>query len=321
MATSEVPRSEATPLASTRPVRTTLRGSRIPASIMSTYSPLALSKPLLKSPANSSMSLPTTTAPSRPAFFTMDLAGCVMAFLTMLTPSCWSKLSGLMDSWAAALRSAVPPPGRMPSSTAARVALRASTKRSFFSPTSTSEVPPTLMTATPPESLARRSWSFSFSYSDVAASAMTPRICSQRWLIMSLVPSPLRTMVSSLVMVMEPVDPSMSGVAFSSLMSSSSVKTVALVRTAMSPRMDLRLSPKPGALTAATCSWPRSLLRMHTARASPSMSSAMMTRGRRSWVEASRAGMMSWTAEIFFSESRIRGFSNSTFCDLVSVMK
>ena len=31
--------------------------------------------------------------------------------------------------------------------------------------------------------------------------------------------------------------------------------------------------------------------------------------------------MMSWTAEIFFSESRINGFSNSTFCDLVSVMK
>ena len=89
-------------------------------------------------------------------------------------------------------------------------------------------------------------------------------------------------MVSSFVMVMEPVEPSISGVSFSSLISSSSVKTVALVRTPRSPRMDLRLSPKPGALTAATWSWPRSLLRMQTARASPSMSSAMMTRGRRS---------------------------------------
>lgn len=40
-------------------------------------------------------------------------------------------------------KSALPPPGTIPSDTAARVALRASTKRSFFSPTSTSELPPT----------------------------------------------------------------------------------------------------------------------------------------------------------------------------------
>ena len=41
-------------------------------------------------------------------------------------------------------RSAVPPPGTMPSSTAARVAFRASSTRSFFSFTSTSVAPPTL---------------------------------------------------------------------------------------------------------------------------------------------------------------------------------
>ena len=56
---------------------------------------------------------------------------------------------------------AAPPPGTIPSSTAALVALSASTTRSFFSPTSTSLPPPTLMTAIPPESLARRSCSFS----------------------------------------------------------------------------------------------------------------------------------------------------------------
>ncbi|RUS21669.1 hypothetical protein BC937DRAFT_91907 [Endogone sp. FLAS-F59071] len=69
---------------------------------------------------------------------------------------------------------------------------------------------------------------------------------------MSLVPAPLSRIVSSLVMVTEPVVPSRSGVAFSSLMSSSSENTVPPVRIARSPRIDLRLSPNPGALTAAT---------------------------------------------------------------------
>jgi hypothetical protein len=54
-----------------------------------------------------------------------------------------------------------PPPGTMPSSTAARVAWSASSTRSLRSFTSTSVAPPTLITATPPASLARRSCSFS----------------------------------------------------------------------------------------------------------------------------------------------------------------
>ena len=97
----------------------------------------------------------------------------------------------------------------------------------------------------------------------------------------SLEPSPLRTMVSSLVIVMEPVEPSSSAVTRSSLISSSSVKTVPPARIAKSPRMDLRLSPKPGALTAATWSCPRSLLRIQAAKASPSISSAIITSGLR----------------------------------------
>ncbi len=67
------------------------------------------------------------------------------------------------DSAALARSRATPPPGTMPSCTAARVALSASSMRSFFSLTSTSVAPPTRMTATPPESLARRSCSFSLS--------------------------------------------------------------------------------------------------------------------------------------------------------------
>ena len=57
--------------------------------------------------------------------------------------------------------SATPPPGTMPSSTAARVALSASSTRAFFSFIAVSVAAPTLITATPPASLASRSCSFS----------------------------------------------------------------------------------------------------------------------------------------------------------------
>ena len=61
---------------------------------------------------------------------------------------------------------AEPPPATMPSSMAARVAEMASSMRCFFSLSSTSVCAPTLMTQTPPASLARRSWSFSRSQSE-----------------------------------------------------------------------------------------------------------------------------------------------------------
>ena len=57
----------------------------------------------------------------------------------------------------------VPPPGTIPSSTAALVALRASSMRSLRSFSSVSVAAPTLMTATPPTSLAILSSSFSLS--------------------------------------------------------------------------------------------------------------------------------------------------------------
>ena len=65
---------------------------------------------------------------------------------------------------------ATPPPGRMPSSTAARVACRASSTRAFFCFMSASVPAPTEMIATPPVSLASRSWNFSRSYSLSVAS-------------------------------------------------------------------------------------------------------------------------------------------------------
>jgi len=57
----------------------------------------------------------------------------------------------------AAYSRAQPPPITTPSSTAALVALSASSTLSFLSLTSTSVAPPTLNTATPPASLANLS--------------------------------------------------------------------------------------------------------------------------------------------------------------------
>ena len=55
----------------------------------------------------------------------------------------------------------VPPPGTIPSSTAALVALSASSIRNLRSLSSVSVAAPTLITATPPANLAMRSWIFS----------------------------------------------------------------------------------------------------------------------------------------------------------------
>jgi len=57
-----------------------------------------------------------------------------------------ARMAGTSSTWA------TPPPGTMPSSRAARVALRASSTRCFFSLISVSVAAPTLTTATPPAS-------------------------------------------------------------------------------------------------------------------------------------------------------------------------
>ena len=67
-----------------------------------------------------------------------------------------------MPAWT----SAEPPPATMPSSIAARVAEMASSMRCLRSLSSTSVCAPTLMTQTPPASLASRSCSFSRSQSE-----------------------------------------------------------------------------------------------------------------------------------------------------------
>ena len=69
----------------------------------------------------------------------------------------------------------------------------------------------------------------------------------------------------------------------------------------MSLSISLRRSPKPGALTAAHWSVPRSLLTTSVASASPSTSSAMMRSGFCWRAIASSTGRRSFMLQIFFS--------------------
>mmetsp|Transcript_71100 Transcript_71100/g.169711 ORF Transcript_71100/g.169711 Transcript_71100/m.169711 type:complete len:290 (-) Transcript_71100:488-1357(-) len=208
----------------------------------------------------------------------------------------------------------------MPSSSAALVAFSASFRRSLVSFTSTSLAPPTLMTATPPLNLARRSFILSFSYSEVDAS-MPSLMLSHRSSILSFSPVPSRMTVLSLSMEMVLALPNWAKVASSSFPPSSSVISSAPVSTARSCRMAFRLSPKPGALMAATLRPPLSLFTMSIERASPSTSSAMSSRGLLALATCSSTGRMACTEEIFLSKISTNGFSISTFCAFTFVMK
>ena len=80
----------------------------------------------------------------------------------------------------------------------------------------------------------------------------------------------------------------------------------------MSWRRALRLSPKPGALIAATFRIPLSLFTTNVASASPLTSSAIIRSGALNCVVCSNRGMISFIDDIFWSVTRIRAFSNST---------
>ena len=138
--------------------RTTFVGSITPASTrFSNVSVCALN------PSSGPMSRTrcTTIEPSSPALVAIQRIGSSIARLTVRTPICSSPSSFSVSSTFEARRSATPPPGTMPSSTAALVACIASSTRAFRSFISVSVAAPTLMMATPPTSLASRSWSFS----------------------------------------------------------------------------------------------------------------------------------------------------------------
>ena len=102
--------------------------------------------------------------------------------------------------------------------------------------------------------------------------------------------------------------PSIAISAFSNVIPTSSEITVAPIVTATSSRVAFLLSPKPGAFTASTLNVPLSLLTIKVESASPSTSSAIMTR---SFFPAaasfSSKGKTSFIDEIFLSVTRIAG--------------
>mmetsp|Transcript_61924 Transcript_61924/g.102834 ORF Transcript_61924/g.102834 Transcript_61924/m.102834 type:complete len:231 (-) Transcript_61924:1230-1922(-) len=214
--------------------------------------------------------------------------------------SSFSKVSLISSTWSANFSSVQPPPMTMPSSTAAFVAFKASSTRSFFSFNSVSVWAPTWMMATPPERRAILSFSFSFSYS-VVASFNKPSICLTRALTSSWVrPSPT-TVVESLVTSTRAAMPNTSAPTEARFIPSSGLTTVPPVRMAISSRYCVFRSPKPGALMAQTFKEPRSRFTTSVARASCSISSAMMISGKPSWMDNSRTPTMSRAEEIFLS--------------------
>ncbi len=157
------------------------------------------------------------------------------------------------------------------------------------------------MTATLPESAARRFSRFSLSYSLVACSAWAV-IAAMRASTSMGFPAPSMMVVSSLRTITRRALPTTSRSTFSNVMPRSSVITCAPVSVAMSFRTSLRRSPKAGALTATVLKTPFKRLRIRVPRASPSTSSAIKTRSfLPAWASFSSNGKNSWMLEIFLS--------------------
>ena len=111
----------------------------------------------------------------------------------------------------------------------------------------------------------------------------------------------------------------MSMVASLTSMPRSEEMTVPPVRMAISSSISLRRSPKPGALMQHTFRVPRSLFTSRVDSASPSTSSATISRRRPDWATCSRMGSRSWMEEIFLSVSRMRASSSTASIFSVSV--
>ena len=171
--------------------------------------------------------------------------------------------------------------------------------RCFFSLSSTSVCAPTLMTQTPPASLARRSLSFSRSQS-LSVFSISARICATRSATAWWSPPPSTMVESSLVTTMRRAVPSTSRPTWSSLRPTSGVTTWAPVRIARSCRIALRRSPNAGALTATEENVPRMRFTTRVDSASPSTSSATMNSGLPAWTTFSSSGSRSETVEILF---------------------
>ena len=116
-----------------------------------------------------------------------------------------------------------------------------------------------------------------------------------------LFPAPFTKVVLSLSIVTFSLEPNISKVALSNLNPLSSEITVPLVKIAISSSIAFLLSPNPGAFTAQTFSAPLILFTTKVDNASPSTSSAIITKGRPAFADCSSIGNKSFIAEIFLS--------------------
>ena len=112
-------------------------------------------------PFFSLLALSAMIAPSTPAFSAIWRIGSSRARFDLETDLLVGKTGDVGFKGVRGLDEGETAAGDDTGSSTARVADRASSTRCFFSLSSTSVAAPTLMTATPPASLARRSWSFS----------------------------------------------------------------------------------------------------------------------------------------------------------------
>ena len=144
-------------------------------------------------------------------------------------------------------------------------------------------------------------------------------IWPMRALMSAFLPAPSTIRNASLVTFTVRAWPQLAVVASASVMPKSLATTWPPVTTAMSSRMRLRRSPKPGAFTATTFSVPRSLFSSSVASASPSTSSAMTSSGRLDFMTSSSSGSMSWMLLTFWSVSRMNGSASTASMRSMSV--
>ena len=123
-------------------------------------------------------------------------------------------------------------------------------------------------------------------------------------MISAELPLPPTKVVSSFLETTLLIVPKSSSSADSNLRPTSSVITLAPVNIAISCNISLRLSPKPGALTARALRVPLILLTTSVARASPSTSSAITTMFLLPFSTFSSKGNRSETADIFLSVTK-----------------
>ncbi|MNI55613.1 hypothetical protein D3C73_1105740 [compost metagenome] len=124
---------------------------------------------LIPKPASLASTCASNASLLSPALAVICINGCFSAVLRIWRPALILSAPSALIA-ADKFTSVTPPPATIPSASAALVAATASSTRNFFSSISVSVAPPTLITATLPDSDATRLSNCSLSYSLLACS-------------------------------------------------------------------------------------------------------------------------------------------------------